>query len=66
MSAPSVRRWIVKFPHLAARPLMDPAFPKQYVNRIPIMRLEEMEPPSGYATWLLAVKPGVDSAGRGA
>jgi len=47
MTAPSVTRWIVKFPHLAARPAMDPAFPRQYVNHSPIMRLEEMEPPSG-------------------
>ena len=66
MTAPSVTRWIVKFPHLAARPAMDPAFPRQYVNHSPIMRLEEMEPPSGYATWLLTVKPGVDSTARGA
>jgi hypothetical protein len=50
MTTPSVTRWIVKFPHLAARPAMDPAFPRQYVGQMPIMRLEEMEPPSGYAT----------------
>jgi len=66
MTALSVTRWIAKFPHLAARPAMDPAFPRQYVGAMPIMRLGDMEPPIGYATWLLAVKPamGVDTAPR--
>jgi len=39
MTSPSVTRWIAKFPHLAARPTMDPAFPRCCVNAMPIMRL---------------------------
>jgi len=56
MTAPSVTHRLKKFPFLASRPLMDPAHPRCRSLPMPIMLLEELEPPPRYKDWVQAVK----------
>jgi len=54
---PSVTHRLKKFPFLISRLLMDPAYPRCRSLPMPIMLLEELEPPPRYKDWLAMVKP---------